>query len=83
MTETSRDLRTFMVIYNYAFIGALLLQPWRDRLCARAAWRLIVVWWIARGSWSRAKGDIYECGVLTLNGEIPGSGSGFNITSTP
>jgi NADH-quinone oxidoreductase subunit A len=49
-----------MVIYNFIFIGALLLAS-----IAFAAGPLIVVWLIAPRKTSLAKSDIYECGVRT------------------
>jgi NADH-quinone oxidoreductase subunit A len=49
-----------MVIYNFIFIGALLIAA-----IAFAVAPLIVVWVIAPRKTSLAKTDIYECGVLT------------------
>ena len=49
-----------MVIYNYLFIGLLLLGA-----IVFAVAPLIVVWLIAPRKRSLAKGDTYECGVQT------------------
>src|SRR3974377_819751 len=49
-----------MVLYNFVFIGALLLAS-----IAFAVAPLIVVWLIAPRKTSLAKSDIYECGVKT------------------
>ncbi len=49
-----------MVVYNYAFIGILLLGA-----IAFALAPLIVVALVAPRKRSLAKGDIYECGVRT------------------
>jgi NADH-quinone oxidoreductase subunit A len=49
-----------MVLYNYIFIGLLLLGA-----VAFALAPLIVVWAVAPRKRSLAKSDIYECGVRT------------------
>jgi NADH-quinone oxidoreductase subunit A len=49
-----------MVMYNYIFIGLLLLEA-----IFFAVAPLIVVWLIAPKKRSLAKGDVYECGVRT------------------
>ena len=50
-----------MVLYNYAFIGALLFVAVVFALAP-----LFIVFLVAPRRNSRAKGDTYECGVLTL-----------------
>ncbi len=49
-----------MVLYNYVFIGFLLLGA-----IGFAGAPLIVVWLVAPKRRSRAKQDIYECGLRT------------------
>src|SRR6476660_9084001 len=49
-----------MVVYNYVFIGALLLAA-----VAFALAPLVVVFLVAPRKRSAAKGDTYECGVRT------------------
>ena len=49
-----------MVMYNYVFIGLLLLEA-----IFFAAAPLIVVWIVAPRKRSLAKSDVYECGVRT------------------
>jgi NADH-quinone oxidoreductase subunit A len=49
-----------MIIYNYIFIGMLLLGALGFALAP-----LVVVWLVAPRKKSREKGEIYECGVLT------------------
>ncbi len=49
-----------MVVYNFAFIGLLLLGA-----VVFALLPLIVVALVAPSKRSEAKGDIYECGVIT------------------
>ena len=49
-----------MVLYNFAFIGVLLLGAIVFALAP-----LFIVWLIAPRKRSRSKEDLYECGVLT------------------
>jgi NADH-quinone oxidoreductase subunit A len=49
-----------MVMYNYVFIGLLLLEA-----IFFAVAPLIVVWIVAPRKRSLAKSDVYECGVRT------------------
>ena len=49
-----------MVMYNYVFIGLLLLEA-----IVFAVAPLIVVWLVAPRKRSLAKSDVYECGVRT------------------
>jgi NADH-quinone oxidoreductase subunit A len=49
-----------MVMYNYVFIGLLLLEA-----IFFAVAPLIVVWLVAPRKRSLAKSDVYECGVRT------------------
>ncbi len=49
-----------MVIYNYVFIGVLILGA-----VAFALAPLLVVWLVAPRKTSLAKSDVYECGVRT------------------
>jgi NADH-quinone oxidoreductase subunit A len=49
-----------MIIYNYVFIGALLLGA-----IGFAIAPLVVVWLVAPRKRSMSKTDVYECGVLT------------------
>lgn len=50
-----------MVLYNFAFIGVLLLGAVGFALAP-----LLVVWLVAPRKRSRSKYETYECGVLTL-----------------
>jgi NADH-quinone oxidoreductase subunit A len=50
-----------MVLYNYVFIGLLLLGA-----IVFALLPLIVVWLVAPRKRSLAKTDVYECGVRTM-----------------
>jgi NADH-quinone oxidoreductase subunit A len=50
-----------MVLYNYVFIGLLLLGA-----IVFALLPLIVVWLVAPRKGSLAKSDVYECGVRTM-----------------
>src|SRR5215468_6522557 len=49
-----------MIIYNYAFVGVLLLGAIVFALAP-----IVVVWLVAPRKRSVAKEDIYECGVRT------------------
>jgi NADH-quinone oxidoreductase subunit A len=49
-----------MIIYNYVFIGILLIVAVVFALAP-----LLVVWLVAPRKHTPAKGDIYECGLLT------------------
>jgi NADH-quinone oxidoreductase subunit A len=49
-----------MIIYNYAFVGALLLGA-----IVFALLPLAVVWLVAPRKRTMSKTDVYECGLLT------------------
>jgi NADH-quinone oxidoreductase subunit A len=57
--QTGRMVHT-MVMYNYIFIGLLLLEA-----IFFAVAPLILVWIVAPRKRSLAKSDVYECGVRT------------------